>query len=608
MDEILHNTNIFFLTMILFFRKMLSVIFIFIVFQCKLETSNSDGDLLWSVLIQPEISWKVFFSYPGRNTPTEKKEQAKKELIQLIDSTSDELIIHIYGLTDLDVIDSIYKAISRGVKVQIKVDSDRNYDDMLKLEIPLNIWSGSGLHHPKVVISDRKKIFTGTGNFTKQGLLLDFDSYIIFQIPESIGNDFKIFMDEQYQLPFFQFDGFLFLNAPREGVQIQNRIIEAIRSAKYSIKYLIYTHYDPIISFELIRAAKRGVLVEGIYDRPINPEGIFLAKNITKFGSKIYEEQNEDRIDNGTFGLGGLLHHKTMIIDNDLLLSGSFNFSKSARDNNRELYYETSDYYLISEHLQEFNRIRNYSAQIMDYNLEELENSFYYNPDPDSTPFTEFDNNSANNSSLDYYVFEYGFGLFHSMGVANSMDTNKLKSISSNLFSKNGSNFNIPLNDIGTWFTRHDAAINLESSDSNTAILNANALLSWQRDSYLPIHLESLEQFASSKWRLKLATNSIAWTEVLFWNESGLVQRYSLQPIEQNGYTTDVLLEGQTIKSLPKSGILLFRKGDENFSAIACYNRKGTQASQKIENIWKENLIRIRGGMIGEGTNCTLVQ
>lgn len=136
--------------------------------------------------------------------------------------------------------------------------------------------------------------------------------------------------------------------------------------------------------------------MEGIYNAPMssNPEGIFLSQNL-EFPSKIWEDGNVDFVFKNDRYLGGLLHHKTMLVDDQIVYTGSFNYSVSARDKNKEVFVRFTHPIITKEFLGEWKRIlwnsqpvspsslspsatnSNGETQLRFYSLERFQNSLF---------------------------------------------------------------------------------------------------------------------------------------------------------------------------------------------------------------------------------------
>lgn len=536
-------------------RRIIILLSLVFLSQCKQANDSEDLTALLG-LIPEDNSWKVLFSYPGRNTSLQKREEAKKEIISIISETKRSLLIHAYGLTDEDIIKEIARAMERSVEVKIVADSERNYELLKSYKIPYAIWRGSGLHHIKVILSDHTRMFTGTGNFTTQGLLTDYDGYLSLRFSESMGREFESLINEKYSYPLLSWNGFYFYNSPGNGRQIQKRILDEVRNAKRKIQFLIYSHSDPLLSYELIRASKRGVLVEGIYDRPISDQGKILATLLPQTGSRIYEDENEDRIDDGIFGLGGLNHHKTIIIDDEILLSGSFNFSLNARDSNRELFYETKNAKIIEEFTKEFHRVKN-SSRI-------------YPPS-----FLEMDELTSKSR----FVFENGFGIFRSLGIRADSNFGNFHPISSGLFAGSRKTENLH------WLTSSQIDSSLHPfrnySSPNLGV-EAKLLLALPTLSLRSLDANhSLGSILVFERQVELKRAHV-WTWNRGWSSSELVK------LSKQEY----LLMGDVLKGANPTAWLVLegREGQENFAS--CFYPKGRSFPSELEYLAEENQIQ----------------
>lgn len=103
-------------------------------------------------------------------------------------------------------------------------------------------------------------------------------------------------------------------------------VANAIASARKSIHVQAFILSTTRVSRPLIEAHRRGVEVIVIFDHDWANEPISLDEDLVEAGIPVYLDAPQD----------GSAHSKIMIIDRQTVLTGSFNFSRSADENNTE--------------------------------------------------------------------------------------------------------------------------------------------------------------------------------------------------------------------------------------------------------------------------------
>ncbi|GBF37547.1 phospholipase D-like domain-containing protein [Leptospira johnsonii] len=353
-------------------NKLILILLVFL-FLPTCERTEEDISLFW----EDELYPKVFFSYPGRFVPIGKKRNVRDEILRIIRETKESIYMHIYSFDDPEIESELLKADKRGVHLELMGEWGKTYPNSI---LPfLKYWKGTGLQHTKVLVSDRSLVFLGTGNFTYYGLEQDHNGYLEFKLNGREWGNFYSFLKEEYPFPVLKIGELEFWNSPLEGNLIQNRLLDSVLSSRHSIRYLIFDHYDPILSSGFTRANHRSI--SGTYNRPVDPEGDILS-GIP--GIEILEDGNEDILDDPTIGKGGLLHHKTMILDDLEVLTGSYNYSLSARDSNREILIAMKDARIADEFKQEWENIRNKSKRVESFESElRTRNTYSFEPEND---------------------------------------------------------------------------------------------------------------------------------------------------------------------------------------------------------------------------------
>jgi len=133
---------------------------------------------------------------------TRANQHPDQELIKVIDSSTKTLDIAIYSLTKQSIVDSIIRAKSRGVDVEIMTDkieskgkSEAKELVLLKAaNIPIKINSHSGLLHIKMTIADNKIATTGSYNYSAAASKINDEILVIISDPKvatDFDNEFK---------------------------------------------------------------------------------------------------------------------------------------------------------------------------------------------------------------------------------------------------------------------------------------------------------------------------------------------------------------------------------------------------------------------------------
>lgn len=111
--------------------------------------------------------------------------------------------------------------------------------------------------------------------------------------------------------------------SPRGGAQAA--VIEQIQSAKSTIYVQAYSFTSKPIIEALVRAQKRGVNVIALLDKSNLSDRYSAADLIDHFGvGTLIDDKHK------------IAHNKIMIIDQETVITGSFNFTKAAEEGNAE--------------------------------------------------------------------------------------------------------------------------------------------------------------------------------------------------------------------------------------------------------------------------------
>src|SRR5574343_94620 len=128
------------------------------------------------------------------------------------------------------------------------------------------------------------------------------------------------------------------------GTVCQKNIINLINASEYTINFAIYSFTDEKIYNALLDAKNKGIKIKCVYDKT-------QAKNKS---SKI-----QDLIDSGIdcvqWDKNYLMHHKYLIIDNSVVLTGSYNWSDNAQKNSENCVL-IKDYIAVDNFADNFTK------------------------------------------------------------------------------------------------------------------------------------------------------------------------------------------------------------------------------------------------------------
>jgi phosphatidylserine/phosphatidylglycerophosphate/cardiolipin synthase-like enzyme len=128
--------------------------------------------------------------------------------------------------------------------------------------------------------------------------------------------------------------------------QCDSMLINLISQARKSIYVAMYSFTRDGLASALVDAKNKGVEVKVIMEE----------ENAYVQGSD-YRMLKEAGVDVRLDGNPALMHHKFMIVDGELVVTGSYNWSTAAEDRNDENFVVIRDKEVVDRFTQEFNRL-----------------------------------------------------------------------------------------------------------------------------------------------------------------------------------------------------------------------------------------------------------
>jgi phosphatidylserine/phosphatidylglycerophosphate/cardiolipin synthase-like enzyme len=137
------------------------------------------------------------------------------------------------------------------------------------------------------------------------------------------------------------------------GRECERRLVEAIDAAEREIRVAIYSFTRRNISGALARAADRGVSVVVRYDADSSDDRSEMP-DVIAFLRRRHVRCEAVQMD----GPRAKMHHKFTVVDRRIVLTGSYNYTTSATEANRENLVRIESYRVAGDYLAEFERLR----------------------------------------------------------------------------------------------------------------------------------------------------------------------------------------------------------------------------------------------------------
>lgn len=136
------------------------------------------------------------------------------------------------------------------------------------------------------------------------------------------------------------------------GDSAELAIVEQLLGAKDSILVQAYSFTNPAIASALLDAQERGVRVVVLLDKSHRTQK-YSAAELTSHGG--IETLIDDR--------HAIAHNKIMIIDGQIVITGSYNFTKAAEKRNAENMVIIDSPAIAAKYLQNWQKHRNHSQR-----------------------------------------------------------------------------------------------------------------------------------------------------------------------------------------------------------------------------------------------------
>jgi len=353
------------------FAALCARLFLYLIFVTGLSCLKKENSHNLFALLSEDASSSFLFTHPEPRASVEQKAAPRNRIVRELDEAHSRIDFWCYEFDEAEILQAFIRAKGRGVRIRITGSPDQEYASLKENMLEPEIRAHAGIQHAKLILIDDTTLIAGTGNFTESDLFHNNNVFFFFRISKlKAGEILYALTHEQSDAPVVSGLPFnaTMLVSPSKGRLIQSRLVQSVLRANLSIRYLIFSHSDPVLTAALALKARSGTIVEGIYDIEnglgSGSEGERLNEVLGISPSAVFADGNRSAFEQDGALHGGHLHHKTMIIDFDHVLTGSFNYSLNARDTNMEVFFEFRDPVVANLFEMEFEGLRE-NAQVL---------------------------------------------------------------------------------------------------------------------------------------------------------------------------------------------------------------------------------------------------
>jgi phosphatidylserine/phosphatidylglycerophosphate/cardiolipin synthase-like enzyme len=313
--------------------------------------------------------YQLYFTAPKYpDNPADHKGGLDTRLVALIDTAKTSVDVADYDFDLANVADALVRAKGRGATVRMVTDTDTltnkdkaiqaAFDKLKAASIPIVDDKRGPIMHNKFTVVDKEWVETGSWNYTDGDTYHLNNNMIVIQSKELAANysaEFaKMFEKKQFgptkdktiPNPTVTISGTRIQNCFASEGKCASQIVTAIQGSKQSIRFMAYSFTSDPIEQAMADRQKAGVTISGVFETTGSQTTYSAYGKLKKLGDDVYTDGNP-----------WLMHHKVIIIDDHIVIFGSFNFSDNADTQNDENLLIIDNPQIAQAFKAEFDRV-----------------------------------------------------------------------------------------------------------------------------------------------------------------------------------------------------------------------------------------------------------
>jgi phosphatidylserine/phosphatidylglycerophosphate/cardiolipin synthase-like enzyme len=311
---------------------------------------------------------QAFFTTPSLVYPDMPASRSVPPLLKTvladIDAARKSIDLATFDYDISEVTDSLIRAKQRGLTVRAIVDSENLQTPEVsqqtgRLEhagIPVHFDNREPFMHNKFIAIDGAIAWTGSWNLTTNDTFRNNNNITRFnntliaanyarEFEQMFGNRFGTSKTSATPYPRVQIGtaSVEVYFSPEDG--IAKYVVQRLKQAKTSIRFMAFSYTADDNASAMIAQAQAGVVVQGVFEK----------QNASGSGAK-YAKLKSGGVSVLHDGNCYILHNKVIIIDEQTVITGSYNFTGSAEKSNDENLVIIDDPSIARAYLDEFNQ------------------------------------------------------------------------------------------------------------------------------------------------------------------------------------------------------------------------------------------------------------
>jgi len=290
-------------------------------------------------------------------------------LVDAIDGARLSIDVAAYSLSLNSVRNALLRAHDRGVTVRVVMEStnmDRSDPQiMIEAGIPIIGDNRQGLMHDKFLVIDKSEVWLGAMNFTDSGTYEDNNNLMRIHSTK-IAENYSVEFNEMFEDNKFGPD--VVAKTPNPTITIDdtridiyfspddgvlNALASLLSGAEESIHFLAFSFTSNDLGAIVREKAEAGLTIAGVMDQ----------EQISSNQGTEYDPFKQADLDVRIDGNSGQMHHKVFIVDEKIVVLGSYNFSQSAEERNDENTIIVYNELIAEQFMLEFKRVQSHAER-----------------------------------------------------------------------------------------------------------------------------------------------------------------------------------------------------------------------------------------------------